>query len=1841
MKKLQLRWTLGFLLLFPSGAWSGPIDQLKNQFKNEVVASTVDLRLKVELGNDSDPNLPERDALRTAEGRYKALLTEILRLEVNQKATPQEKVEFLNHLFVTQENAALRSFALIQKHLDNILASNPAESDVARIFANQEAEIRVARTQLEIIFMQLSAHGPLVGPREFGERFFCGPGSKCQLTLLRMDELGDAMEKIDVGHAADPVGGVSDRVYQWYSAIQMGYNLEEYRRLAVHGLILDQAVEGKETPVVGAVRQQIARNAELNLVARLNHHSRRLPLSRFFWPSDSREDVARQLEREVLQTPEYQLLNYLIQGRTPTVPEYYNAVARVIISQQQSVNDWFVKEYGREGLNKGLGMILRYYGAWGTGSASYDEVSKRIQQFTRESDAAASAFQQAARTPDPAQLPLQTRQLLENYGYIETHTGGLKTYVIPTDSRTLSGNLGGMQQKLNLPGEAWLNIITPKNIGIAVVSVVAPELIGLRIAAAAEALSLSEGTVIAVQVLAEMVAGAALSAGQDYLEHGKVDLKKIMIESFLLGSVLQGITRGTQFLTPAMARAVENWTQNFPFQKLLKDRAVREATEEWIQDGLSLAADGFLNTYYLSEMEGKVDIETFLSVMFNSVITRHISNAFHGRVPAYSDFAGWMGQHLPPALKRYFETDPRMMRHTYERVQEQLRLQAEASRTLSEVLKNRKKGDLSRDLVFRALKRGDLSFNDIRVLVEIAPTKYRAVAEEIRELREVTFKGMEHEAVTMARDQVRRAFQDDRKKVEERFPPGPERDRAIEALENRTLFELSFINKNIIAPGSKDPTSDIDRSSAHPLVRKLLVRLYEAQAQSVDGGRVPPSARAFDVNEYINIFYFLNENIPLRTALDAVDGPVAGIKHGQWIESESLAGAMLHMSEGQRRRFESNQENILWKKFETENTPPAERARILTELNQKFDRAENSLFRGQQELAAETRELGLDPQNPDSELRARESLYDKRVRKYQDQLWEIQMKELERPGSALAERAALERDMVFFLREGIETYCNPTGLDIVVTRLQAKKTSPGKALLDPQFTVDGDLSVYRKADFEGMVQDQILLMMEHVNAYHHGHELVWQAGRAIAKYGERILLARHIQGLDFVNDVPQRSPNDPIRRLFEATQNLVAFKADPDGFQAILKSLSPVTPRTAHAGLMEYLHWVELAEPQLKNLLTDSTDALPNQWKPSLGNPSQLYPHIGRLRRLLQREEKKVYEMVLEKAGALTTRNTLEEEVVEIQKNLSEVLALIANLGRVSGEYDEVDWVRVLELEQREREIKLLLASFPGFYLDENYRQLQRDLQQVLEQLRVLREKHQANPNPTPIDSNPEYRRLWLQRYELEAQLQEKQRWIERVRAREALDLELNQVNLAGVWEFGPEPTRPGKVRLEHVAGRPGKIKLWITWQGQSEQPPHYEVNAIYTRGEIYGFWKDLHTSSTVEGGFMGGIFRARYSRETGMIQVILPTTESARNGGALRWNGAILRRNSEIRAPSGRPYFETENQSIAQEPIDSVGRYVGQIPAGKGILLVNYKNSKGRTRHLHYDLYEVDSPPDGSGWVEDGQVAVYRQVPAGTYDLVVESSPETRMSRVTVQAGRVNVVEMPGEGRVRLEVRGGPGDILQDARGVDAAVFGNNQWFGRPGATVETALELPAGTYTFVSAGLRETITVKSMQETVVALNYAKVDVRAKDGLGQPITDYTFQMYQEENMIHPIEVPTTTPGSKTMWLPPGRYRARFLKQDTPEQWISPVDVFVHESTKVIPPLGRLKVTIQGKRPPATARAIVRSKTQTHRITWMDFSKIDSLDLPVDRYEVNYMDGDQNKVTEIDVGAFRENLLNL
>jgi phytoene dehydrogenase-like protein len=40
---------------------------------------------------------------------------------------------------------------------------------------------------------------------------------------------------------------------------------------------------------------------------------------------------------------------------------------------------------------------------------------------------------------------------------------------------------------------------------------------------------------------------------------------------------------------------------------------------------------------------------------------------------------------------------------------------------------------------------------------------------------------------------------------------------------------------------------------------------------------------------------------------------------------------------------------------------------------------------------------------------------------------------------------------------------------------------------------------------------------------------------AIAKYVERILLARHIQGADF-NKVLERPAHDPLRRLYEATQ---------------------------------------------------------------------------------------------------------------------------------------------------------------------------------------------------------------------------------------------------------------------------------------------------------------------------------------------------------------------------------------------------------------------------------------------------------------------------------------------------------------------------------------------------------------------------------------------------------------------------------------------------------------------------------------------------------------------------------
>lgn len=115
----------------------------------------------------------------------------------------------------------------------------------------------------------------------------------------------------------------------------------------------------------------------------------------------------------------------------------------------------------------------------------------------------------------------------------------------------------------------------------------------------------------------------------------------------------------------------------------------------------------------------------------------------------------------------------------------------------------------------------------------------------------------------------------------------------------------------------------------------------------------------------------------------------------------------------------------------------------------------------------------------------------------------------------------------------------------------------------------GMLSHVTPQQIRSMLNDQILMLMHHVEAYHSGHESAAKATRSLAKYAERALLALSLLGQFHPDQAGQYSG------LFTATRALMRYKDNPEALIRTLQEINPGTRGDVAASLRWYLDQIE------------------------------------------------------------------------------------------------------------------------------------------------------------------------------------------------------------------------------------------------------------------------------------------------------------------------------------------------------------------------------------------------------------------------------------------------------------------------------------------------------------------------------------------------------------------------------------------------------------------------------------------------------------------------------------------
>ncbi|MEZ5385567.1 MAG: hypothetical protein R3F13_08630 [Prosthecobacter sp.] len=671
--------------------------------------------------------------------------------------------------------------------------------------------------------------------------------------------------------------------------------------------------------------------------------------------------------------------------------------------------------------------------------------------------------------------------------------------------------------------------------------------------------------------MASVATGVGVDAASRYLTTGKVDPKALLVDNLVVGSIAGKMGDMASAGTSKLASMLRAEGKGGPSAKSM---------EKGVAELLGLTTESALQAAYQNTVAaGRPDLtyEDFLANMLTGAMGRSMASAGIGNAldkglskvtkPAFDSAVS----RLPEGkLKEVLSRDPALMLEESHRTAHFAEQERGTWERFMKVTDNGKNVDAT--VLGEAVSRGDLSWSDMKTLSATGVPELSKIHDSIAGTRKelVTFLD------TAARNDARMGLDSDyNQKLTElnaKKLPQAEHDAAKAELDAWRGDELERINKKAVILGSDGRGSDIDRSWASDRVRDSARKIQDRILSSDESGAPgPTTGRAYDLNEYYDVMPFLKEMYKNGTAdLAKLDGEAVNkggrvMSHGETMNASGLAAAMMHMDSDQRATFEKNK---------IDAAPEAERASLRDQftwakesLNQQKamvdERARKIADEANAGIQDKSRRVSAD--DPDIQLRARDALYGERMSELIK--LEQQIKNLPDQNGPDAKRlkAEYERKMSVGLREGIEAYSQSAGLDAIVNEVQGtkikdpvtgemRKRTFDELMSSPDFAPGGKVTdKYSKSQIDGMLNDQVMFLMEHMNGYRAGHESPEAAARAIGKYGERALLALKMQGKD-VNSLP---PDDPLRKLMETTQKFMKVKDNPAELRKLLAEMSP------------------------------------------------------------------------------------------------------------------------------------------------------------------------------------------------------------------------------------------------------------------------------------------------------------------------------------------------------------------------------------------------------------------------------------------------------------------------------------------------------------------------------------------------------------------------------------------------------------------------------------------------------------------------------------------------------------
>jgi len=1430
------------------------IAKLRAAERTAIVEACQRIRAEKEEFITEDDELAKAEAdLEHRLKRYRTICLRLLQVSKNRWSAPTPSIEGLPQR--------------IHDEIEGKLADADGD-EKDRLFGQADAWIRLAYLD-DAIGLEESRRHPVNAAR-------------------RLRELAEEIARYEQTHV--PLLPVQDSgLRNFCIGVLQRVALADYKRLAVSGPLVDPRTG---QPIAGHTRTLLAGNALTVLSEYLARKGKATSdLQSLFWPRKKQLDISKQIEQEVDSWSEYRLATFLDAGMDPPIQEYFLAVASVIRFEQARVDEWFNKDYvGGKPWDIGLGKAMRVSNAWGTGDAGIDAVNKRIRKFRAESDAAAWALDLAAKTPRPESLDERARKLLESRGYIVTGAAGRKAYAVPKNPRAISQSVGKAKEELDLPGASWLDVITPKSVGIMVASVIVPELLAVEAEALAGAVLTSERGIMAVRVLAEIGADIVVSGSLEAItmeKEERASLDQLLLESAVLGGSLQIIGALGKKGVSAGLRKVADAERDTALHKLMRDESFRAKAETYIAESFEFASENALSTVFQAYVNDQdIDFDSIRSSLLQSAVSRKIAKRWDkvpSRLPSRKEIAR---DFLPDWMRKKCQDDEPLRKQFTAGVRRRLEALAVARKRMDKILAEGQGPEARK--IFLGLIRGDLTRRELSRIYAEQPERWGPVATEVAGMIDIYAHTMIRKARTKARNALDGYVERKRAEIKSETKNPAEQEARLKRLEERYQHESALLDQEPVAPGSKGPTSDVDRSSASVLLRRTLKRMYEMRRQWYGDGEVPTAARALDVNEYINVMPFIAECRGYATRMrDAPTDPKAeqGMpkSHGDAKEALSISALLVDRSPAEVDRYlRGRQARIEKQVFDSvpARKRKAEREKRLKKDQELVDAAKASIDKSREAMAdveVEVRKEYPGAEDSEIEIRVRDRLYDKRMIEVNDLQFDLaRMEKKLGPdhGESIALRAKIDRMMSVAMRDGIETYSQPVGIDIIVNAVQSSKVRGKDGKLrkmkvadridDPNFTLKKELAMYSEQDMACMLNDQYKFILEHVRGFQTGHETPYETGRALGKYIERAFLARKIWNLD-IEAVRKRQPYDPTRRLLEVSQKLVASKNDPDALRQVLADFATKTPADAQNGLFELFRVMDRALPGLRGIV-DGPALGEARWpeaKDSAGNP--VYVKHGAL---AWSRRSALQTLLRELGGSEVLAKHLHEESKAVDAELARHRTRIKATESLAKEFRTSDWARVLQLRKRLDSVNLVLSYLPWtmgqFSVARAAMNERRTLKQQIEE---ARDRFRGRE---PVDRQELYRKL--PRY---AWLKDRVNYLLRLTAMLKVELpvaeeaarrerEAAAKNLGGDWFLvtrrkrgRPEYEMPGEVvpdpdeEIEELINRvritheQDKIRLETVWgmgkpyAGRAGGSFEFVVKGEYRRGRIVGAWAE------------------------------------------------------------------------------------------------------------------------------------------------------------------------------------------------------------------------------------------------------------------------------------------------------------------------------------------------------------------------------------------------------------------